>query len=124
MIIRSSVPSDALTQSLQSTFTSIDSGVRVGITKVSDGLDRQLAEPRALSTRPASWPLWRLPSRWSACLVSRHSSPDSAGRRSASGWLWGQAAVMSCASSCATACARLCLVWPQACLPQPWAAAS
>lgn len=50
MIIRSSVPSDALIQSLQSTFMSIDSGVRVGITKVSDGLDRQLAEPRALST--------------------------------------------------------------------------
>jgi predicted permease len=50
MIVRGSISSDALVQSLQSSFHSIDSGVRVGITKVSDGLDSQLAEPRALST--------------------------------------------------------------------------
>jgi predicted permease len=50
MVVRASGPSEALIKSLQSTFQSIDPRVRVGITKVSDGLDRQLAEPRALST--------------------------------------------------------------------------
>jgi predicted permease len=50
MVVRASGPSEALIKSLQGTFQSIDPGVRVGITKVSDGLDRQLAEPTALST--------------------------------------------------------------------------
>lgn len=50
MVVRASGSSEALIKSLQSTFQSIDPGVRVGITKVSDGLDRQLAEPTALST--------------------------------------------------------------------------
>ena len=50
MVVRASGSSEALIKSLQSTFQSIDPGVRVGITKVRDGLDRQVAEPKALST--------------------------------------------------------------------------
>jgi predicted permease len=50
MIVRTSGSTDPLIGSLQGTVGSIDSRLRVEVTKVIDGLERQRDEPRALST--------------------------------------------------------------------------
>jgi predicted permease len=53
MVVRSRGPSDGLVQPLRSTLQAIDPRVRIGISKVTDGLRRQIAEPQALSTLAA-----------------------------------------------------------------------
>jgi predicted permease len=50
MVVRSSGSPEALVQSIRSALHSLDPRARLAITLVSDGLERQLSEPRALAT--------------------------------------------------------------------------